>query len=99
MEGHVVTDLPTVDGQVAPAVPIVACLVVESVLEEHRTGPGVTKVILRPRAEGRREFLAIDEELLVALTPPAAARIPHVQHHSYEPSCAFRLPHKSVFAG
>src|ERR1035437_5940180 len=96
MEGHVVTDLPTVDRQVAPAVPIVACLVVESVLEEHRTGPGVTKIILRPRAEGGRELLAINEELLVALTPPAAARVPDVQHHTHKPARAFRLQERPV---
>ena len=46
-------------------------LAVEGPLEQARVAPGVAEVVFRAGAEGGGELLAVDEELLVALAPPA----------------------------
>ena len=71
-------------------------LVVIGVLEQLGTAPGVAEVVLRPRADGGRELLPIHEELLVAFPPPAAPRIPHVQHHAGKAPRALGLHERPV---
>ena len=61
------------------------------VLEQLRAAPGVAEVILRPGADGGRELLSVHEELLIALAPPSAARVPDVQHDTDKPSGALGL--------
>ena len=71
-------------------------LVVVAVLEKRRVAPGVAEIVFGAGAEGGGELLAVDEELLVALAPPAAAGIPHVQHHAAEAALALGLEHRPV---
>src|SRR5581483_10312924 len=96
MEGHIVRDVPAVDRDVPAAVPIVMGLIMKSVLEQTRIGPGVSEIILRARTESGREFLAVHKELLIALAPPATPRVPNVQHHADEPAGAFGLEHRPI---
>ena len=72
------------------------CLAVIGALEETRVAPGIAKVVLAARAERGRDLFAIDEEFLVPLSPPAAARIPDVQHDAAEPPAALRTEHHPI---
>ena len=64
-------------------------------LEQGRTAPGVAEVVLRAGAEGRGEFLAVDEELLVALAPPAARGF-DVQHDAAEAASPLGPQHHPI---
>src|SRR6266850_330506 len=91
MERHIIGDVPAVDRHMTFAVTVIVCLIVQRMLEWFGTAPGITEIIFRTSAEGGRELLAIHEEFLITLTPPTAAWIPNVEHHTYEPPRAFRL--------
>mgnify|MGYP007078643587 CR=1 FL=1 len=83
LERDVVADMPAVDGNVA-AISHAYRLIVIAIGEQRGIAPGIAKVVLRAGAERGGEHLSVDEEFLVALAPPAAARIPDVQHDPAE---------------
>ena len=73
-------------------------LVVKSILKWRRIAPRVAKIILGTGAERGREFFAIHKEFFVTFTPPAAARIPHMQHHAHKTPGPGRLEQRPVNA-
>ena len=90
LEGDVVGDVPAVHRYV-PFVVHAYCLIVVAVLEEGRVAPGIAEVIFGAGADSGWEFLAVDEELLIAFAPPSASGVPDVQHNAAETSPAFCL--------
>ena len=95
LERNVIGDMPAIDADVA-AVVHADRLVVVAILEQRRIAPGVAEIILRTGADGGGELLAIDEKFLVAFAPPAASRIPDVEHDAAESPAARRLEHGPV---
>ena len=85
LERNVVDDVPS-QHRLMPLVVLRHGLGVIGLLEQMRIAPGVAEIVFRAGAEGGGELLAVNEELLVAFAPPAAARIPDVQHHAAEPA-------------
>ncbi len=66
------------------------------VVEELGATPRVPEVVFGPGPERGGEGLAVNEELLVTLSPPAAARVPDVQHDADEPAAPLGLEHGPV---
>jgi len=70
---------------------VVVRLIMIRVVEQLAATPGIAEVVFRTGAEGGGELLAIHEELLVALAPPAAARVPDMKHETDEAARALGL--------
>src|SRR5262245_54013867 len=58
-------------------VPVGPRLAMERMLERHRAAPGVAVVVLGAGAKMRRERLAVNVDLLVALAPPGGNGVHH----------------------
>src|SRR5436190_165480 len=86
MKRHIVRDVPAIDRNMAPAIPVVVGLVVQCILKWVGTAPGIAEIVLRPRSESGRELLAIHEKLFITFAPPTASRIPDMKHHADKPA-------------
>ena len=82
--------------RLVPLILLVHRLAVIGFLEQVRIAPGVTEIVFGAGPDRGRELLAVDEELLIAFTPPAAAGIPDMQHDTAEPATALGLQHDPV---